>query len=180
MSSQSADIELLKTALLSPAALGTIVVGLILVIIFVSPYESIGRIILIRRQHEAYKTNFPRIEGIPEVGNAIPFLGNLHILGGRQGKNDATVYTEWGSNLNAEMYQCVMGDQRTVIVSSWQIMKDLWINHSNALIDRPHQPGFVDQLGVDLTGMPMTDQIRKCRQAGMRALAKVRTWALIA
>lgn len=52
-------------------------------------------------------------------------------------------------------------------------MYDLWIGQSNSLIDRPHQPGFLDKLGVDLTGSPMTPQIRKCRAAGMRALGKV-------
>jgi phenylacetate 2-hydroxylase len=51
-------------------------------------------------------------------------------------------------------------------------MKDLWIGHSNTLIDRPPQPGFVDKLGVDITGSSMTDQIRRCRAAAMRALGK--------
>lgn len=51
-------------------------------------------------------------------------------------------------------------------------MKHLWVSQSNALIDRPHQPGFVDKLGIDLTGSCMTDQVRKCRAAGMRALGK--------
>jgi phenylacetate 2-hydroxylase len=51
-------------------------------------------------------------------------------------------------------------------------MKEFWINRSNSLIDRPHQPGFLDKLGVDLTGMPMTEQIRRCRQAAMKALGK--------
>ena len=53
-------------------------------------------------------------------------------------------------------------------------MYELWIGQSHSLIDRPHQPGFVDRLGIDLTGFPMTEQVRKCRAAGMRALAKVR------
>jgi phenylacetate 2-hydroxylase len=52
-------------------------------------------------------------------------------------------------------------------------MHELWVAQSHSLIDRPHQPGFVDKLGIDLTGSCMTDQVRKCRAAGMRALAKV-------
>lgn len=52
-------------------------------------------------------------------------------------------------------------------------MKSLWVSQSHALSDRPHQPGFVDRLGIDLTGFPMTDQLRKCRAAAMRALGKV-------
>jgi phenylacetate 2-hydroxylase len=71
------------------------------------------------------------------------------------------------------VYQCVLGNQRTVIVNDWATMFELWVGQSHALIDRPHQPGFVDRLGIDLTGFPMTEQVRKCRAAGMRALAKV-------
>lgn len=52
-------------------------------------------------------------------------------------------------------------------------MKELWVSQSHSLSDRPHQPAFVDKLGIDLTGFPMTDQLRKCRAAGMRALGKV-------
>lgn len=51
-------------------------------------------------------------------------------------------------------------------------MKDLWISHSNDLIDRPDQPGFVEKLGVDITGTSMTEQIRRCRASAMRALGK--------
>ncbi|KAF2108488.1 cytochrome P450 [Lophiotrema nucula] len=51
-------------------------------------------------------------------------------------------------------------------------MYELWIGQSQSLIDRSHQPGFVDKLGIDLTAFPMTDQTRKCRAAGMKALAK--------
>ncbi|RDI85215.1 hypothetical protein Vi05172_g4794 [Venturia inaequalis] len=122
--------------------------------------------------NEAYKTNIPKIEGIPEVSNPIPFLGHLHILGGRKGKNDATIFTEWGDSKSSDIVQCKFGNQRTIIVRNFGIIRDLWVHHKNALIDRPHQPGFLDKLGVDLTGSPMTDQIRKCRAAGMRALGK--------
>jgi phenylacetate 2-hydroxylase len=125
-------------------------------------------------QNEAYKTDFPKIEGIPEVPGALPFIGHLNYLGGRTGKNDATIFTQWGDNLSADIVQCRVGNQRTVIVRNFSIIRDLWIQNSNAMIDRPHQPGFLDKLGVDLTGSPMTSQIRRCRAAAMRALGKVR------
>lgn len=75
--------------------------------------------------------------------------------------------------MDSPYFQCVLGNQRTVVVCDWATMYELWIGQSHSLIDRPHQPGFVDRLGIDLTGFPMTDQVRKCRAAGMRALAKV-------
>jgi phenylacetate 2-hydroxylase len=46
-------------------------------------------------------------------------------------------------------------------------MKDLWIDRNNFMLDRIHQPGFVDKLGIDISGSPLTDQIRKCRNAGL-------------
>lgn len=58
------------------------------------------------------------------------------------------------------------------MLKAWDIMKDLWVKRSNDLIDRPPQPGFVDKLGVDITGSSMTLQIRRCRAAAMRALGK--------
>lgn len=57
-------------------------------------------------------------------------------------------------------------------MTAWQAMKGLWVSHSNDLIDRPDQPGFVEKLGVDITGTSMTDQIRRCRASAMRALGK--------
>jgi phenylacetate 2-hydroxylase len=103
----------------------------------------------------------------------LPFVGHLHLLGGRSGRNDCTVYSEWSKKLNTPIIQCRLGDQRTIIVSDYAIIKELWVGQSGSMIHRPHQPGFVDKLGVDLTGCPMTDQIRKCRAAGMRALGKM-------
>lgn len=125
------------------------------------------------KQNEAYKTDIPKIGGIPEASNALPFVGHLHLLGGRKGKNDASVFTQWGDSISSDIVQCRFGNQRTIIVRNFSIIRHLWIHHKNDLIDRPHQPGFLDKLGVDLTGSPMTDQIRKCRAAGMRALGKV-------
>ncbi|KAF2768366.1 cytochrome P450 [Teratosphaeria nubilosa] len=122
---------------------------------------------------EALTTNFARIKGIPEVKHGIPFLGHLRKLGGRCGKNDATIYSEWSQEVQSDIYQCRLGNQRTIVVNSWSKMQDLWLGHSSELIDRPEQPGFVDKLGVDITGTSMTDQIRRCRAAAMRALGKM-------
>ncbi|QDS76443.1 hypothetical protein FKW77_004518 [Venturia effusa] len=156
MSSAKLGFEVYGGELLSSGALLTIVLGALILALL----------------NEAYKTDIPKIDGIPEVSGALPFLGHLHVLGGRQGKNDGTVFTEWANSMSSDIIQCKYGNQRTVVVRKFSVIRDLWIQHKNALIDRPHQPGFLDKLGVDLTGSPMTDQIRKCRAAGMRALAK--------
>ncbi|EXJ90262.1 hypothetical protein A1O1_03361 [Capronia coronata CBS 617.96] len=155
-SSHGDVLDLLHSTVLSPKGLGTLLVTIV-VIFLVS---------------EAYHADFPRIQGIPEVPFALPFIGHLYRLGGRAGQNDSTIFTEWGKQLKSPVFQCLFGNQRTVIVSDWATIRELWLRQSNALIDRPHQPGFLDKLGIDLTGSCMTDQIRKCRAAGMRALAK--------
>ncbi|ETS87810.1 hypothetical protein PFICI_01638 [Pestalotiopsis fici W106-1] len=131
---------------------------------------------------ESYRSNFSRVKGVPEVPGALPFIGHLHLLGGRSGRNDATVFTAWCQRLNSPIVQCRLGDQRTVIVSDFAAIKDLWVGQSQSMIHRPAQPGFVEKLGVDLTGSPMTEQIRKCRAAAMRALGKMswpKYWHLV-
>ncbi|KAI0156892.1 hypothetical protein GGR57DRAFT_73884 [Xylariaceae sp. FL1272] len=40
---------------------------------------------------------------------------------------------------------------------------------TEALIDRSQQPGFLDKLGINFIGIPMTDQALHCRLLGMRA-----------
>jgi len=93
-------------------------------------------------------------------------------LGGRENQNDGTIYSRMADQVSSNIFQIKIGNQRSIVVNSWAIVKDLWVNKSNALIDRPHQPGFVDKLGIDITGSPMTDVIKRCRQAAMRALGK--------
>ena len=87
-------------------------------------------------------------------------------------ENDATIYSRWATLLNTDIFQVKLGNQLTVVVSSFSAIKDLWVRQTNALIDRPHQPGFVDKLGLDVSGSRMTEQIRRCRAAAMRALGK--------
>lgn len=102
----------------------------------------------------------------------MPFLGRLQDLGGRLDENDATIYSRWASFLHTDIFQVKLGNQLTVVVSSVSAIRDLWVQQTNALIDRPHQPGFVDKLGLDVSGSRMTEQIRRCRAAAMRALGK--------
>lgn len=65
-----------------------------------------------------------------------------------------------------------LGNQRTMVASTFATIKDLWIGHSNDLIDRPFQHGFADKLEFDISGAAMTEPIRRVRKAAMRALGK--------
>ncbi|KAH8649909.1 cytochrome P450 [Xylariales sp. PMI_506] len=144
------------------------------------PWILIGlvlSVILALLYAESRRTNIPAIKGIPTVPGNVPFLGRLGDLGGRLQQNDATIYSRWSAKLlgGADVFQVKLGDQRTVVVSSFAAIRDLWVKQSNALIDRPHQPGFADRLrGLDLSGAAMTPTIRRCRAAAMRALGKPR------
>jgi len=109
---------------------------------------------------------------LPEPAGALPFIGHLLPLGGREKRNDTVIFSRWQEELNADIYQVRLGSQRAVIVQGWQAIKDLWLGNSNALIDRPWQPGFIDKLGVDISSSPMTPQIKRCRGAALRALGK--------
>jgi phenylacetate 2-hydroxylase len=109
---------------------------------------------------------------IPEVSGAVPFIGHLNSLGGRLGKNDSTVYSEWSTRMGTDLFQMKLGDQRTLVANTFQTIKDLWVGHANDLIDRPYQHGFAEKLEYDLSGAAMTEPIRRCRKAAMRALGK--------
>ncbi|KAH8888144.1 cytochrome P450 [Thozetella sp. PMI_491] len=51
-------------------------------------------------------------------------------------------------------------------------MKDFWITNNSSLLDRPHHKGFLDHIGVDISGSPMNEQIKRCHNAAVRALGK--------
>ncbi|RDW74814.1 hypothetical protein BP6252_05956 [Coleophoma cylindrospora] len=127
---------------------------------------------LIYLYREAYRTNFPKLANIPEVPGSLPFVGHLPSLGGRLKLNDASIFKIWTTQAKSDIVQVKLGDQRTIVLSTWAAMKSLWIDQNNAMLDRVHQPGFVDNLGIDISGSPLTEQIRKCRNAALKALGK--------
>jgi phenylacetate 2-hydroxylase len=122
---------------------------------------------LIDKQKEAYRTNFPTLPNIPEVPGYEPFIGHLRSLGGRLNVNDGRVYSSWTSQLKSGIVQIRIGDQRSLVISTWAMMKEFMVDNNNSMTDRVHQPGFVDKLGIDISGSPLTDQIRKCRNAAL-------------
>lgn len=65
-----------------------------------------------------------------------------------------------------------LGSERAIVANTFASIKDLWIGHSNDLINKPQQHGFAELLEYDLSGANMTEPIRRCRKAAMRALGK--------
>ncbi|KIW83754.1 hypothetical protein Z517_03000 [Fonsecaea pedrosoi CBS 271.37] len=120
----------------------------------------------------AYRTNYPRIANIPEAPGSLPFVGHLPFLGGRLGVNDADIFSRWSRQLASGIYQIKLGYQRTVIVSSWAVMEELFVSKNSSMLDRVHQHGFSDYIGLDISGSSLTPDVKKCRAAAVRALGK--------
>jgi phenylacetate 2-hydroxylase len=112
------------------------------------------------------------VVGIPEVPGALPFIGHLKPLGGRERKGDTVVFSRWGHQIGSDIFQIRLGSQRAIIVNTWPMIKELWLDQSSALADRSWQPGFIDKLGIDISSSPLTPTIKKCRGAAMKALGK--------
>lgn len=93
-------------------------------------------------------------------------------LGGRLNENDCTIYSRWSKALSSDIFQMRLGSERALVVNTFATIKDLWVGHSNDLIDKPQQHGFAEFLEYDLSGANMTEPIRRCRKAAMRALGK--------
>lgn len=113
-----------------------------------------------------------KIFNIPEAPDALPFVGNLLPLGGRLNQNDSTIYSRWSKQLSSDLFQMRLGNERAIVANTFATVKDLWVGHSNELIDRPFQHGFADKLDYDLSGSSMTEPIKRCRKAATRALGK--------
>lgn len=65
-----------------------------------------------------------------------------------------------------------LGSERALVANTFATIKDLWVGHSNTLVNKPQQHGFAELLDYDLSGANMTDAIRRCRKAATRALGK--------
>lgn len=114
-------------------------------------------------KREAYRTDFAKVPDIPEVPDPHPFIGHLPSLGGRKNLNDATVYLDWAAQLRSGIFQFKMGDRRRLVVSTWDIMTDIWIKNNTSLLDRPSQAELTDKISVDILSAPIMPQFRKCR-----------------
>lgn len=125
------------------------------------------------RQREGSRTDYPKVDKIPEAPDSRPFIGHLSSLGGRLKLNDATVFSRWGKKLSSGIFQIKFGSQRYIIVGSWAAMKELWIDRNTSLLDRVHHKGYLDYIGVDISGSPLTPQIRKCRTAALVLFPKL-------
>ncbi|PMD46597.1 cytochrome P450 [Hyaloscypha variabilis F] len=160
-----------SSAVLSPGTIGVVAL-IILWTLYVLISNPVTIKFLTSLQKQATQTQVPRIPKIPEAPDALPFVGNLMPLGGRLNENDSTIYSQWPKKLSSDIFQIRLGSERAVVANTFSTIKDLWVGHSNDLIDKPQQHGFAEKLEYDLSGANMTEPIRRCRKAATRALGK--------
>jgi phenylacetate 2-hydroxylase len=160
-----------SSAVLSPGTIGVVAL-IILWTLYVLISNPVTIKFLTSLQKQATQTQVPRILKIPEAPDALPFVGNLMPLGGRLNENDSTIYSRWSKKLSSDIFQIRLGSERAVVANTFSTIKDLWVGHSNDLIDKPQQHGFAEKLEYDLSGANMTEPIRRCRKAATRALGK--------
>ncbi|KAH0845829.1 hypothetical protein FOPE_12606 [Fonsecaea pedrosoi] len=92
-------------------------------------------------------TTIPRIEGIPEIPGALPFIGHLHYFGASSGKADATVWTEWSQKYGYDLYQAKFGQTRFLVVNSIRTVKDLWLGENLSIIEKREPFTFKKYIG---------------------------------
>lgn len=81
----------------------------------------------------AIKPSSPKIEGLDELPGGIPFWGNLKQLGDDHPTNLQRLSLKY----NMPAFQCLFGNQRMVVLNSFDCARDWFIKNQAALIDRP-------------------------------------------
>jgi hypothetical protein len=110
------DISKLPTALanmqFSPLNTAMLGIALLVVWLLVSQHFSNRKcaIPLTQEQIECKRTNFYNVAKIPEAPGGLPFIGHLHALVGRRKLDDATVFSQWGAQLNSCIFQIRFGN----------------------------------------------------------------------
>ncbi|OAG36138.1 hypothetical protein AYO21_09678 [Fonsecaea monophora] len=117
-------------------------------------------------------TTIPRIEGIPEIPGALPFIGHLHYFGASSGKADATVWTEWSQKYGYDLYQAKFGQTRFLVVNSIRTVKDLWLGENLSIIEKREPFTFKKYIGLDFASMAWTDACKRQRNAAVKAMSK--------
>jgi phenylacetate 2-hydroxylase len=81
----------------------------------------------------AYATDVPKVKGIPELPNAIPFYGHLKALG----DDHPTAFQEYSTKNNYEVVQAKLGNRRILVVNSFKAAQEFMVKNASATIDRP-------------------------------------------
>ncbi|KAL5342332.1 cytochrome P450 [Aspergillus crustosus] len=81
----------------------------------------------------AFCTDVPKLKGIPELPNAVPFYGHLKALG----TDHASAFQEAYKKHNHEVVQAKLGTKRVLVLNSFEAAQEFIVKNASATIDRP-------------------------------------------
>lgn len=81
----------------------------------------------------AYGTDVPKIKGIPELPNSIPFFGHLKYLG----LDHTSVFHQYYLNKGWDLVQAKLGNRRILVLNSYDAAQQFMVKNASATIDRP-------------------------------------------
>ncbi len=123
--------------------------------------------------HSLYKTDIPKIAGIPEIPGALPLFGHLLALG----EDHATVCEKWWKQYNYSVFQIKLGNTRAVVINSFDDVKEMVIGHQKEVIDRPKLFTFHGLIsstqGFTIGSSPWDESCKRKRTAVGQALGRV-------
>ncbi|KAF7561111.1 hypothetical protein G7046_g3032 [Stylonectria norvegica] len=120
----------------------------------------------------AFKTDIPKIKGLPEIPGAVPVFGHLFKLG----EDHASVCEGWWRKYNQSVFQIKLGNKRAVVVNSFDDCKKMLLGNQNAVIDRPKLYTFHGVIsstqGFTIGSSPWDESCKKKRKAAGTALGR--------
>ncbi len=116
-------------------------------------------------------TNVPRIKGIPQIPGAVPFAGHLPLLGGRSGKADTTLWTEWHHQHGWPLFQLQYGQERIVVANTYALIREIWVAHASSTISRPVPWTVEHHIGLEMGAQPWNDSVKRMRGAAIKSVA---------
>ncbi|EXJ85327.1 hypothetical protein A1O1_05691 [Capronia coronata CBS 617.96] len=125
----------------------------------------------------AYWTNIPKIDGIPEIPGARPFLGHLHLHAGVSSVNDGALWASWAKKHDAPIFQMKYGQIRVVVANTFAAIREIFVTNARKTSDRPRQYMFEQYVGYDLGTHSLDDNFKQQRLAGI-ASVQPRKWPL--
>ncbi|RDW71685.1 cytochrome P450-19 [Coleophoma crateriformis] len=120
-------------------------------------------------------TDIPYIAGLPEIPGAIPIMGHLLKLG----EDHATSCEKWWRESKQSVFQIRLGNQRAVVVNSFEDCRKMLVKHQTALIDRPKLYTFHGIIsstqGFTIGSSPWDESCKNKRKATGIALGRPAT-----
>ncbi|EXJ80755.1 hypothetical protein A1O3_07039 [Capronia epimyces CBS 606.96] len=118
-------------------------------------------------------SDIPKIQGIPEMPSAMPFIGHLHLHAGASGVNDAALWSSWSRRCGSDLLQVKFGRNRVVVANSFNAVREVFVTNGHLTSARPRQYVFEKYIGYDLGSHSLDENYKQQRLAGLKALKPI-------